>query len=173
MTIVTDPIVTAADTSWFPLFEFQDFTYQSFLLLPTAEESAADPGAAVNAKKWARGEFRCGQAFTSAEGFELTGTLDLGDGRELAVSASGTLGVGNEAGTFRATGTGVAGPLKGMVSRLVGWVFPDVPVLNRGGRVLNVRGSTWAVRGTDKNPTIDPSGMPLGTVGAFAITRTK
>ena len=175
MTMTTETIDTVTDLGWFPLFEFQDFTYQSFLLLPTDEEDAAKPGAVVTAKKWARGEFICGQAFRSAEGFTLMGKLifDKDKGLELAVAASGKLGIGNAAGTFVATGTGVTGPLKGMISRLVGWVFPDVPVLNGGGRVLSVRGSTWAVRGTDTKPDVDPSGMPLDTVGAFVISRTR
>lgn len=173
MTIATDTIATVTDASWFPLFEFQDLTYQSFLLFPTVEQDAAEPGALVTAKKWARGEFMCGQAFTSSEGYTLTGTLIFSKGIELAVAASGKLGIGNAAGTFEAMGTGVTGPLKGMVSRLVGWVFPEGPVLNGGGKVLSVRGSTWAVRGTDDKPDVDPSGMPLGTVGAFVISRTK
>ncbi|MEJ8849511.1 hypothetical protein [Variovorax rhizosphaerae] len=159
------------DTSWFPLFEFQDWVYQSFLLLPSPEKAAATPEAEVSARKWSRGSLVCGQAFRDAGRYTLTGRLIFSKGLELAVSASGALGSGDEACTFQATGTGVAGPLKGMISRLAGWVFPEVPILNGGGRVLSVRGSTWAVRGTDINPTIDPSGMPLGTVGQFVITR--
>jgi hypothetical protein len=57
-----DPIYTqrrktmATDTdSWFPLFEFQDWFYQSFLLLPTTEETGALPGTAVTAKKMGKG----------------------------------------------------------------------------------------------------------------------
>ena len=37
----------ATDTdSWFPLFEFQDWIYQSFLVLSTPEENDALPGTA-------------------------------------------------------------------------------------------------------------------------------
>ena len=161
----------SADTSWFPLFEFQDWTYQAYLLLPTPAEDAAAAGGAVSARKWSRGQLSCGQAFTAPDGYTLTGTLSF-PGAQLAVAVKGALGRGDSPATFIATGTGIGEPLKGMVSELTGWVFPELPVANGAARVLRIQGSIRAVRGTDANPTIDPSGMPLGTVGAFVISRT-
>jgi hypothetical protein len=157
--------------SWFPLFEFQDYSYQSFLLLPTAEQDQAAPGAAIDGKKWAKGTLLCGQAFDTGGGYRLDGTLSFRPGIELAVSAKGALGKGDAPATFEATGTGIDGPLKGAIYELVGWVFPELPIANAAGRVLSVRGSVRAVRGPDAKPEAEAGGMPLGTVGAFVITR--
>lgn len=160
----------ATDTySWFPLFEFQDWFYQSFLVLPKAEEDSALPGTAVTAKKWAKGTLLCGQAFKTADGYTLNGTLSFQPGVELVVSAKGTLGLGNAPATFEATGTGMEGPTKGAIYQLVGWVFPDEPIQNDAARVLSVRGSVRAARGPDTKPEIELGGMPVGTVGAFTI----
>ena len=161
----------AKDTDlWFPLFEFQDWIYQSFLVLPTSQEDTAVPGTAVTSKKWAKGTLLCGQAFKTADGYTLDGTLSFQTGVALAVSAKGTLGSGNAPATFEATGTGMEGPTKGAIYRLVGWVFPVEPIQNGAAKVLSVRGSVWAVRGPDTKPEIELGRMPAGTtVGTFAI----
>ena len=166
-------MATADTDSWFPLFEFLDFIYKSTLVLPTPEESDAPPGTVVTAKKWAQGTFLCGQAFKNNGGYTLDGSLSFRPGVELAVSAKGILGSGNAPAPFEATGTGKEGPTKGAIYQLVGWVFPELPTASGAGRVLSVRGSVRAVRGTDTKPEVDLSGMPLGTVGAFVITRAK
>lgn len=156
---------------WFPLFEFQEYVYQSYLLLPTGEQEAGQPGTAIDARKWAKGELRCGQAFATDDGYRLDGTLVFRPGVELAVSAKGALGSGDEPATFEATGAGVEGPLQGALYHLLGWVYPELPIAGGGGRVLSVRGTVRAVRGTDANPAKEPGGMPAGTVGAFVIVR--
>jgi hypothetical protein len=158
--------------SWFPLFEFQDYSYQSFLLSPSAEQDPAKSVAVINAKEWANGALLCGQAFDTGGGYRLDGTLSFRPGVELAVSAKGAFGKGDAPATFEATGTGVDGPLKGTIYELVGWVFPELPIANAAGRVVSVRGSVRAVRGPDTNPA-QAGGMPLGTVGAFVITRAS
>jgi hypothetical protein len=124
----------ASTDSWFPLFEFQDWTYESVLILPTSAESNADPGTVVTAKKWAKGELFCGQAFNTADGYTLDGRLSFLPGVELLVSGKGALGVGNNPAPFEATGTGTDGPTKGAIYQLVGWVFPEKPILNGAGR---------------------------------------
>ena len=159
--------------SWFPLFEFQDWTYQSFLMLPTPEEDAALPGAAVTAKKWAKGTLLCGQAFVDGDGYKLDGTLSFRPGVELAVSARGRLGNSGSPGTFEATGTGTQGPTKGAIYQLVGLVFPEEPIQNNAAKVLSIRGHVLAVRGPDSKPAIELGGMPVGTVGAFVIARAE
>jgi hypothetical protein len=166
--------MSTESTTWFPLFEFQDWIYQSFLLLPTPQELDAAPGTPATARKWARGELLCGQAFTTPApgGYVLSGVLSFRPGVTLTVSAQGTLGVGNAPATFEATGVGTEGATLGAIYRLVGWVFPELPILNGGGRVDSVRGAIWAVRGTDARPDIDLSGMPLGTVGSFVIAKS-
>jgi hypothetical protein len=167
-------MTTNTDSSWFPLFEFQDYIYQSFLVLPMPEENAASPGATVTAKKWAKGDFICGQAFGGVGGsgaYSLDGILRFKPGVELKVSAKGFNGSGNAPASFEATGTGTEGPTKGAVYSLVGWVFPEEPMGEGSARVLMIRGSVRAVRGADTKPELDLGGMPLGTVGAFVITR--
>ena len=159
---------------WFPLFEFQDYVYQSFLVLPTAGENDAPAGTAVTAKKWGKGAFSCGQAFKTAEGYKLEGSLSFRQGVELSVLATGTLGKGNSPASFEATGIGTQGPTKGAVHTLSGWVFPEEPIHNGAARVLSIQGVILAVRGPDTSPETALGGGAAGaTVGKFVITRTK
>jgi hypothetical protein len=162
------------DPTWFPLFEFQEWLYQSYLVLPQAADADAAAGAPVGAEKWSMGKLLCGQAFTADAGrYTLSGTLRFASGAELAINAQGRLGSAHAPAGFEATATGMQGALKGMVSELVGWVIPDLPIANGAARVLCMRGAIRAVRGTDAKPGLDPSGMPLGTVGTFVIARAS
>jgi hypothetical protein len=160
------------DSKWFPLFEFQDWSYRSFLISP-APEGASATAAAPAARQWAKGALVCGQAFSSPDGYTLSGNLVMGPGIELAVSAKGDLGSEDAPGTFEATGTGTEGVTKGAVYQLVGWVFAEQPVANGAGKVLSVRGSVRAVRGPDARPETELGGMPLDTVGLFEIVRAS
>jgi hypothetical protein len=164
----------ASTDSWFPLFEFQEWAYQSFLILPTPAESNADPGTVVTARKWAKGTLFCGQALRTADGYTLDGRLSFLPGVDLSVSGKGALGTGNNPAPFKATGIGTDGPTKGAIYQLVGWVFPETPILNGAARVLSVKGSVRSVRGPDTKPEIELGGMPAITaVGAFAIERAS
>lgn len=178
-----------ADTqaAWFPLFEFQDWFYRSYLAIPTDVEVAAKPGSPVTARKWGAGKFLCGQAFRSGEGgmapldaqaqppfnegegYTLSGTLVFAPGVELDVKINGELGLGNAPAPFEGTAIATAGPMKGAVSRLSGWAFPQLPITNGAARVSSVKGAVWAVRGTDANPAAEPGGMPIDTVGTFVL----
>lgn len=165
--------------SWFPLFEFQKYVYQSYLALPTSEDESASPGTAVTAKKWAKGEFICGQAFGSVGGsgpYSLEGVLRFESNSEqkpeLKVSIKGVNGSGNAPASFEATGTGMDGPTRGAIYSFIGWVFPQEPIVNQSARVLRICGAVRAVRGPDTNPEIDLSGIPLGTIGSFVIVST-
>jgi hypothetical protein len=169
-------MATDTESTWFPLFEFQDWTYQSVLVLPTSEENAAAPGAGVTAKKWAEGSLLLGQAFNAPdEGYDmLSGRLSFRPGIELEVSAKGTLGSGTAPASFEATGTGTEGDTKGAIYQLTGWVFAEEPIVQGASRVLSVRGSVRAIRGPDTNPAIELGGMPAGTtVGSFVIARAN
>ena len=167
-------MATDAESTWFPLFEFQDWVYQSVLVLPTSEEDAAAPGAGVTAKKWAMGLLFLGQAIGNSEGYILGGRLEFAPGIELEVSAKGTLGSGNTPASFEATGTGTGEKTKGAIYQLTGWVFPEQPIVQGASRVLSVRGSVRAVRGTDTNPEKELGGMPAGTtVGSFVVARAN
>jgi hypothetical protein len=158
---------------WFPLFEFQDYIYQSFLVLPTEQENEAPAGSAVTAKKWGKGAFSCGQAMRSADGYELQGSLVFRPGVELPMTAKGALGEGSNPASFEATSLGTEGPTKGAVHILSGWVFPDEPIQNGAARVLRSQGVILAVRGPDTSPAVALGGGVAGTsVGTFLITRT-
>jgi hypothetical protein len=166
--------MTANTNSWFPLFEFQDWIYQSFLVLPTNEDNDAIPGSLVSAKKWAKGSLVCGQAFKSEEGYSLTGRLSFRPGVELSVSAKGALGVGDDPAPFEAIGEGTDGPTKGSVYELSGWVFPEEPIQAGAAKVLSIKGSVRAVRGPDTKPETELGGTPAKvTVGTFVIARAK
>jgi hypothetical protein len=163
-----------ANSLWFPLFEFQEWTYQSTLLLPTAEETAAASGGAMTAKGWAKGTLALGQAFTAPNGgYTLGGVLSFAPGITLSVSARGVRRSGNAPATFEATGTGTEGITKGAIYELVGWVFAEEPIVNNAARVRGVRGSVRAVRGPDSSPETELGRMPVGTVGSFAIEAAR
>lgn len=164
-------LVMNASRSWFPLFEFQDWQYQSYLILPKSEEKEAPPASVVTAKKWAKGSFNCGQAFKEGdEGYTLGGKLVFREGVELEVDARGLKGVGDQPGTFEAAGYGTQGPTKGALYKLSGWVFPRLPMPTTGAsRPLIIKGAVWAVNGPDSNPAIELGGSPNGTVGIFEI----
>ena len=184
-------MATDTNTAWFPLFEFQDWIYQSHLVLPTDPEKDAKPGSTVTARKWGAGKFLCGQAFRSGEGgmapldlqrrppfnegegYTLTGTLVFAPGVELAVTISGALGIGEGPASFEGSGIATAGPMKGAISRLAGWAFPELPTSNGAAKVSAVKGAVWAVRGTDVDPTNEPGGMPINTVGSFVLSRAN
>jgi|GEM_PF-2937360 len=147
-----------------PAFEFQDWTYQSFLLLPTAQEAAAAPGTNITAKKWAIGKLKLSD---SPAGYEANGFLDFSPGVRLRVWVKGVPGNENAPATFEASGIGEEGVTKGSEYRLTGWAFAGTD-----GKVESVRGSVCAVRGPDSNPGTELGQMPIGTVGAFVITKS-
>lgn len=145
-----------------PAFGGQTWDYQSFLILPTPEESVALPGTAITAKKWGKGTL----LLTDGPDGSAKGILTFQPHVELEVSVRTKAGPDQTSFLFEASGIGTSGPLIGAINRLAGWVF-----CGADGKVESVEGSIYSVRGTDANPTKDPSGMPLGTVGAFLITK--
>jgi len=171
--------------TWFPLFEFQEWTYQSTVL--TATPVAAASGTPLSARIWGAGKFECGQAFRDveggmaplgaeaqapSEGYTLAGRLIFRPGVELAVTVCGRLGIGDAPAHFEATAVANDGPMAGAVSKLIGWAFPELPIRNAAAPVVAIRGAVWVVRGTDATPLTEPGGMPVGTVGSFVIDRT-
>jgi len=160
----------AADATWFPLFEFQDYTYESFLLIPTREESGGPGATATSMKRWAGGDLMLGQAMLSGESYTVGGQLTFAPGVELAVTARGVLGRENEPACFEATGSGTDGRTKGAEYHLSGWVFSE-PAAPGAGRVTAIYGAVRAVKGPDARPGLELGGMPLGTTGSFVIRR--
>lgn len=152
-------------TEFIPAFEFQDWLYQSFLV-PTADASAAALGADVAAKKWAMGKLTLSD---SPDGYEANGFLDFDPlPVKLKVSVRGVPGNGEVPATFEATGIANDGAAKGAEYELTGWAFAGTD-----GKVESVRGSVRAVRGPDSNPSTELGRMPVGTVGAFSITKAN
>ena len=152
---------TDINSTWIPTFEFQDWIHQSFLVLPTPAESSAAPKTAVTCQKWAKGDLRL---VDSPDGSGSSGTLTFAPTVELMVSVKCTAASGNAPAPFQATGTGIGGPLKGVIYQLAGWAFrgPD-------GKVESVQGGIQAVRGSDAKPEVGLGGFPVGTVGYFVI----
>jgi hypothetical protein len=147
------------------IFGMRHWKYQSFLILPTDAENVAQPGATINAKKWAMGELYLEDAID--ENPDAVGTLEFPTVRgllKLAVKA--VLEQGSPA-KFEAIGEvqESTNPAKGACYALVGWAFQD-----KDGRVAKITGSVRAVRGTDAKPDQDLGGMPIGTVGLFTIS---
>ena len=79
---------------------------------------------------------------------------------------SGAPGKGNTPATFEATGVSREGPAEGAEYQLVGWVFPD-----DNEKVKSVNGTIRLVRGPDARPALGLAEVPVGTVGAFEITK--
>jgi len=148
-----------------PAFEFQGWSYQSFLLLPTPEEKVAKPGSNVTAKKWAAGKLILSD---SPDGHEANGFLDLAPGVRLNVRVKFVPGADGGPAKFEASGVGEDGVAKGSEYQLAGWAFA-------GGdeKVERVEGAIWAVRGPDSNPGTELGQMPVGTVGAFVIEKAN
>jgi hypothetical protein len=147
-----------------PSFEFQNWTYQSFLILPTPKQLAEPPGIAVDCKKWAIGKLLLSD---SPDGYIAAGFLTFAPGVELSVQVKGQVGKDGAPATFEAIGIGEKGVTKGAIYELNGWVFPG-----QDGKTESVRGSVRAVRGPDTSPQVELGKMPVGTVGAFMITKS-
>lgn len=139
-----------------------NWTYQSFLVLPTPPELAAPPGTPVTAKKWAMGKLLLAEA---GDNMEAAGHLTFRPGVELKIRVTFVPGEDGGPAKFEATGKGESVPTAGAVYELTGWAIPDA-----AGKLSEVRGSVRAVRGPDSNPAVELGGMPIGTVGAFLIT---
>lgn len=120
-------MTTEKELPWFPGYEFQEFIYQSFLVLPTPAEITADPGATVPPRNGLRVIFYKARLLNSGgEGkYTFGATLQFDSGPRLDISVKGDKGIGHSPGTFEAIGTGIEGPLKGAIYALYGWVFPE------------------------------------------------
>ena len=157
-------MTSETNSTWLPVFGDQDWNYQSLLLLPTEAEAAANPGAAITAKKWAKGTLKLTD---NPNDGTATGVLSLVPGVKLQVSVQSTPASLKNPALFRATGTGVT-PIAGCIYELIGWAFPGAD-----GTVESVRGAIQAVRGTDKDSANEPGGQPIRTVGSFVLAKAS
>jgi hypothetical protein len=151
-------------------FGMRHWEYQSFLVLPTDPENAAQPGSRVTATKWAKGELYLEDAIDDDP--DAVGTLVFptpNGSIKLAVKV--ILKEGSESANFEAIGEvkdSTSPAVNGASYALVGWASQGVD-----GRVDKITGSVRALRGSDAQPGKDLSKMPIGTVGLFMITNPK
>ena len=150
-------------------FGMRHWEYQSFLVLPTDPENAAQPGSTITAKKWAKGELYLEDAIDDDP--DAVGKLVFPTTRgsiELVVKV--VLKEESESANFEAIGKveDEASPANGACYTLVGWASQGVD-----GRVDKITGSIRALRGANANPTKDLGGMPIDTVGLFTITNPR
>ena len=158
---------------WFPLFEFADFTYWTFLVLPEAEELMGLMGGPVTAKFSSIGSISFGQAFKEADDrYRVSGWIDT-SGRRIEVNATGQLRPDATPATFEAACEEVDGEKRTAVCELVGWVFPQEPIQYGAARVLNIRGSVRMVSGTDPAAPAGVGGVRRGDVGLFEIVKQQ
>ena len=153
-----------ASKIWTPKFWMQDWTYQSFLVLPTTTEELSLPGTAITAKKWAKGNLYLETSIDvdkDAVGFLIFPTKD----EEIRLSVKAFVDKGTSPVKFEAVGeVQDASSAKGASYKLFGWAFRG-----EDDKVAKVQGSVIAVRGSDIRPDTELGGMPIGTVGAFTI----
>jgi hypothetical protein len=138
------------------------WSYQSFLLLPTDAELADKPGASVTSRKWALGKLT---VLSETDG-EFQGELVFAPSVKLDVKGKILLSTNSLPAVFDAIGEGFDGPTKGAIYKIMGWI----PTSFNGENQLDVCGSVLAVRGSDSNPDKELGGMPIGTMGTFALT---
>jgi hypothetical protein len=132
-------------------FGMRHWEYQSFLVLPTDAESAAQPGATVNAKRWAKGRLYLEDAIDDK--LDAVGSLEFPtDKGLLKLAVKALLEQGTEPAKFEAIGEVKenANQARGACYALVGWAFQD-----EYGRVAKITGSVRAVRGSDSQPDKD------------------
>jgi len=85
----------------------------------------------------------------------------------IRLSVTATIEEGTELAKFEAIGEVKDNvPVKGAVYKLLGWA-----VRGEDDEVESIRGSVVAVRGPDARPDVELGGMPIGTVGAFVISK--
>ena len=150
-------------------FGMHHWEYQSFLVLPTDPEKAAQLGSTITAKKWAKGELYLEDAIDDDP--DAVGRLVFptpNGSIELAVKA--VLKEDSESANFEAIGKveDNTSSANGACYALVGWASQDAD-----GRVDKITGSIRALRGANANPTKDLGGMPIDTVGLFTITNPR
>jgi hypothetical protein len=159
-----------SNTAWTPSFWMQDWTYQSFLILPTDPEKQSPPGTSITTKKWAKGNLNLETSIDLPPAPDAIGSLVIPTPRgnvKLNVKAFVESGVSPV--KFEATGEVQNAPAEtnGAIYKLLGWAFRG-----EDDKVSKIEGCIIAVRGSDASPNLELGGMPVGTVGAFIITNT-
>lgn len=151
-------------------FGMRHWEYQSFLVLPTDPENAAQPGSTITAKKWAKGELYLEDAIDDDPDAVGTLVFPTPQGSIIKLAVKVVLKEESESANFEAIGKveDNASPSNGACYALVGWASQGVD-----GRVDKITGSVRALRGSNAQPDRDLGQMPIGTVGLFTITNPR
>jgi hypothetical protein len=150
-------------------FGMRHWEYQSFLVLPTDPENAAQPGSTITATKWAKGKLYLED--TIDDDPDAVGTLVFPTPRSsIKLAVKVVLKEESESANFEAIGKveDNTSPDNGACYILVGWASQDVD-----GRVNKITGSVRALRGSNAQPDRELGQMPIGTVGLFTITNPR
>jgi hypothetical protein len=157
---------SADGTEFAPIYELErvEWRYQSFLLLPTAQDLDNGPGSSILARKWTMGklELKDGPGACAA-----TGTLVFDKEAELQVSVTGRPGRGIVPSLFEAVAEGTTGPLAGLRYLLAGFA-----IRGNDGQLARVHGSVFLIAGPHDSPAFEPGGQPVTTTGTFTIVKT-
>ena len=147
-----------------------NWVYQSFLILPTDSEKQSPAGASITARKWAKGKLHLEDAIDLPPSPDVVGSLVFpnSDGN-ITLNVKAFVEKGISPVKFEATGEvkNASSPqINGAMYKLSGWAFRG-----EGDKVEKIEGCVIATRGSDARPDVELGGMPIGTVGAFVITR--
>ncbi|MBD2065991.1 hypothetical protein H6F93_00285 [Leptolyngbya sp. FACHB-671] len=159
-------MTSGTSTIWTPQFGMKNWTYESFLVLPTKSEEATPPGSTVTAKRWAQGHLYLEDSIDISKPTAVGSLIFPTQVGEIRLDVKASVEEGTDSARFEATGeVKDTVPAKGAFYTLVGWAFRG-----KDDKVVRIQGSVLAVRGSDARPDVELGGMPIGTVGAFIIT---
>lgn len=159
-----------SNTVWTPSFGMQGWVYQSFLVLPSEPEKQSPPGSSITAKKWAKGRLYLEDAIDLPPLPSVIGSLVFPTPNgDIKLNVKAFVEKGISPVKFEATGEVQSAfpETNGAMYKLLGWA-----TRGEGNKVAKIEGSVIAFRGSDASPSVELGGMPVGTVGAFVITRT-
>jgi hypothetical protein len=160
-----------SSTVWTPSFWMQNWTYQSFLILPTDSEIQSPPGSTITTKKWAKGNLYLETGIDPSPAPDAVGFLVFPTPQgSIKLNVKAFVEKGISPVKFEATGEvqNALSELNGAMYKLLGWAFRG-----KGNKVIKIEGCVVAIRGSDANSDVELGGMPIGTVGAFVIAENK
>lgn len=146
-----------------------NWVYQSFLILPTDSEKQSPAGSSITARNWTRGKLHLEDAIDLPPSPNVIGSLVFPNPKgDIRLNVKAFVEKGISPVKFEATGEVQHAPpeINGAMYKLLGWTFRG-----EADKVEKIEGCVIAVRGSDTRPNVELGGMPIGTVGAFVITR--
>lgn len=151
-----------------PVFNRENWLYQSFLIPDSSERDAAAMGDTVAARKWAMGKLTLslqendgGASSSGIMEFPQVGPAKI----ELDVELMGIAARDDAPATYEINAKG-KGVIHGAQYQLTGWV-----TLDDQGFVDRIQGSVRAVSGATVRRSVELGGEPIGTIGSFIISK--